>query len=547
MVNMLSCVSTKEAVSVDIEPFASCLDPVDRPGSFADALPNSGIDFVHVARTPVFEEGVENEDPLEGAFGAGIVAADLDRDGFVDLFFPQEVGPNKLYWGKGNADFEEDTAENLTLNGERSLYGNTADYNGDGLLDLLVTGYQSIHLFENMGNRQFVDRAEELNLQDPLGYPGGAAWGDYDRDGDLDLFVGSYGLVGLESDSDFDGPGVAPSQLYRNEGTHFSDHSFELPVVAGKEGACLHASFRDLDDDGDLDLLQVNDFGPWLGMTQFWENVGLDGQRWVWVNRHASSGIGELAYPMGSLFRDLNGDGKAELWFSDIGQTRLFSPIGVWEWADMGAVWTSAVEDEPSDVSWSVVDIDLDGDGRIEVYINYGPHLGAEPPLEWGEVYAANQPDRLLFNDAPRGATPNYLLAEDVFPYPQTGNARGSAIADLDGNGVPDLVTSNIGATPAILLGQCTDAKRFVVELRDRSSGNYFGIGAKVTVETEEFMQVQELSAGGRGSFSGGEPQLFFGLDRAKQVERLTVEWPDGMKTVLEALCAHCKVILSRE
>ena len=66
-------------------------------------------------------------------------------------------------------------------------------------------------------------------------------------------------------------------------------------------------------------------------------------------------------------------------------------------------------------------------------------------------------------------------------------------------------------------------------------------------METEDFVQRQELSAGGRGSFSGGEPQLFFGLDRAEQVERLTVEWPDGMKTVLESLCTHCKVILSRE
>jgi len=526
-----------------------CADPVSAPGAFADGLLDSGVDFVHVIIPPVFDNTPEDDDPFNGAFGGGVVAADLDGDGATDLFFAQEDGSNRLYWGQGNGRFEpaaEATATLLGLASSRTFYSNTADYNGDGLLDLLISGHQSLHLFENLGDRSFQDVTESVGLVPAPGYPGGLAWGDYDRDGDLDLFVGSYGLVETGPDSNMNGPEVVASTLYRNDEGSFTQRTEDLPIVDGQEGACLQAAFRDLDDDGDLDLLQVNDFGPWRGMTNFWENRGASEGGWSWVDRHPDSGIGELRYPMGSLFRDLDGDQYPDLWFSNIGMTRALRSIGEWQWVDVRVAWAADVIDNSSEVSWSVVDIDLFGDGRPSVYINYGPHIGAQPPLDWGENYVPDQPDRFLVNEAAAGSQPSFRLAPEVFPQEQIGNARGTAIADLDRNGVPDLVTSNLDAAPSILLGRCSTNRRLVVRLRDPSSANRFGIGAKVSIATNAQTQEQEMSAGGRGSFSGSEPQLFFGLSDADRVESVQVRWPDGVLESIDDLCSHCEVTITR-
>jgi len=535
--------------SVTELPLAICDDPVGAPGRFDDGNPGSGVDFLHVIIPPVFDNTPEDDDPFNGAFGGGVVAADLDGDGAADLFFAQEDGANQLYWGQGNGTFEpasDATAGTIGLADSRTFYVNTADYDGDGRLDLLVAGFESLHLFRNQGDRSFLEVATTVGLAPVPGYPGGLAWGDYDQDGDLDLFVGSYGLVETGPDANTNGPDVVASSLYRNDGALFSDQTSNLPIVSDEEGACLQAAFRDLDDDGDLDLLQVNDFGPWRGMTNFWENGGATEGAWSWVDRHPDSGVGQLRYPMGSLFRDLDGDQHPDLWFSNIGATRALQSVGPWQWVDVRVAWATEVVETSSDISWSVVDIDLYGDGRPSVYINFGPHIGAEPPPDWGENYVPNQPDRFLVNDADLGSQPDFRLAPEVFPHEQTGNARGTAIADLDNNGVPDLVTSNLDSAPSILLGRCTTSRRLVVSLRDPLSSNRFGIGAKVTVEAGALMQTQEISAGGRGSFSGSEPQLFFGLGEADRVDRLQVRWPDGIVESFEGLCGHCQVTITR-
>ena len=545
-----------EALHVPAPPFAvqarnfpTCSNSQD-PG-FNDGLPNSGVDFVHRLLLTDMSQGGQSMDPFRGAFGAGVVAADLDGNETIDLFFPQEDGLNGLFWGFGDGSFEAAPANHPLRQGDpeaAQMYAISADYDGDGLLDLLISGTSSLQLWRNLGEREFQEQATSLGLSPPSRYPGGMAMGDWDGDGDLDLFLGNYGEPETGEGANERGPAVRPSRMWRNDGDQgFTDRSADLPQVPGQWGACLQGAFRDLDNDGDLDLIQVNDFGPWKGMTRLLENLGPgDSGSWQWQDRMEASGIGSLEFPMGSAATDFDGDGRTDLWFSDIGGNRVFRGTSSWRWADVGSSWLSGIEHLPSDVSWSVVDLDLDGDSRRDLFINYGPYL-PDAPEDPTEPWADQQQDRLLHNQGGSAAELRFVQLTDAFPGPQRGNARGTAIADLNGDGVPDLVTGNIDSAPALLLGRCTTAQRITVELRQPAHANHFAIGARVEVEAAGLVQQGEFSAGGRGSFSGSQPQLQFGLGTAEQVDRITVIWPDGTRESAEHLCPHCALIISRQ
>ena len=551
---LLSCSSSSEegSFSARTSPLPICENPINGLGFEKRSPAQSNISFVHQTEvSDVDPENVEAFDSIRGTYGGGVVVADFDNDGAQDIFFVQETGSNQLYWGLGDATFSLDTTEtgtSMALESEISLTANTADYNGDGWLDLLVLGYNSIHLYQNQSNRQFTDVTDEVGLVAANGYLGGTSWGDYDQDGDLDLFVGSYGIPTLGNGDIGDDIAVLPSQLYRNDGENFSDRSADIPFREGKEGACLQAAFRDFDDDGDLDILQVNDFGTWQGMTNIWENQGGNPDTWNWYDRFAESRLDNLVFPMGSVYRDLNADGIPDMWFSDIGRTHLLQGMGSWEWVDVGASWTQGTTDEASDVSWSVLDLDLDGDGMVEIYINYGPHMAGEPDEEWAddEEYEADQPDRFWVNTALENQPPRFQNRADLFPEDLIGNARGASSMDINQDAVPDLVIGNLGSAPSILLGKCTEAKRLIIHLRDPHSNNHYAIGAKVTIETDTHTQTQELSAGGRGSFSGEAPILLFGLADAEKVNQITIRWPNGEMGSMKNLCSHCEITLER-
>ncbi len=549
---LASCSSTGPDPDPEMDVLASTFPECAEPGppGFDDGAAGAALSFVHRLLPEDNSPGGEFMDPFRGAFGAGVVAADLDGDQRIDLFFPQEDGLNGLYWGLGNARFEEAASDHPLRVGDPAaaqLYANAVDYDGDGMLDLLVTGTSSIQLWHNEGKRSFDERAAQLGLAPPARYPGGSSWGDYDGDGDLDLFSGNYGEPETGPDSNQNGPAVVASKLWRNDGAQgFSDQSAGFPWQEGQEGACLQGAFRDLDEDGDLDLMQVNDFGPWKGMTMLWENLGAgtDGA-WQWQDRLPGSGIGSLEFPMGSAFADFDGDGVLDLWLSDIGRNRVLRGLGPWQWVDVGEAWLTDVEDQNSDVSWSVVDLDVDGDTKRDVFLSFGPYQPQEPE-DPEEPWAPAQPDRLLHAQASADGSTSFTLLEDAFPIPPTGNARGVAVADLDENGVADLVVGNIDAAPALLLGRCTSNNRLSIELRQPDSENVFAIGAKVEVQAGGTVQRAELSAGGRGSFSGSHPRLYFSIGQERVVERIRVTWPDGESDEVQDLCGHCALLLPR-
>ena len=522
-----------------------CAIPTASPGAFVDGLAASGVDFVHLADPTLTADPNDLLSAFADVVSTGVVTADLDGDGFVDLFFTQTLGANALYWGAGDGTFTRSDMHGAELSALQSGIANAADQDGDGLLDLLVGGRDHLRLFRNGGDRTFYDVTAAVALIEPIGWAGGAAWADWDLDGDLDLFAGGYtDWVDTNGTTFWEATSVI-NRLYRNDGGVLVDRTATLGEQGPEDGAVLHAVWRDLDRDGDPDLLQVNDFGDILVNSKLWSNEGPGANGWTWDERALDAGLGYLGAPMGALVRDLDGDGLDDLWLSDFGAFNIFRSLSAWSWVDVSLAWAPTVTLESDDTHWSVIDLDLDGDGTPGVFIAFGPipsvFTGEEP-------FWPNQWDRFLVPTSDRFGEHHYVEVQDsVFPAPMTGLSRGVAKADLNADGIPDLVVPHVGEAPSLLLGRCTPNDRLVIALDDVGSANRFGVGARVTVERGALRIEQEISAGGRGTFSGGEPVLFFGLGDGDDPVVVTVDWPRGATEVFDGVCAHCRVTIRRD
>jgi hypothetical protein len=524
------------------DPFPDCEAPATPTGGFDDGIDESGVEFVHQVDKSFLSDPEDFTMPLAFTVGAGVVAADLDRDGAVDLAFPQTVGANEVWWGIGDGTFTRGDPGGLALPEKLSTGMSAADYDGDGDLDLTVTFLNGTALIRLDSDRQFTDVTESVGIAGGTGWGGTPSWGDYNGDGYLDLYEGRHSTAVYEDDS----VDPAADLLWSNEAGLFTLSSADRPGAGGPEGAWLHGVWEDLDADGDLDLLQVNDFGDVAANSAVWRNdqVGADGL-WQWTDQASTGGVGVLRAPMGAAVRDFDGDGWADLWLSDIGGFNLYRSLGPFSWIEAGSVWAGSDPHSITDTSWSVVDIDIAGFGRPAVVVTYGP-LPAEP----GDPgHDPNQPDRFYVQEQAAGEQPRFVdRADTVFPSAEDGNSRGVGLGDLNNDGVPDLVIGHIAGPPSILIGRCTTARRLVVELRDLETANRFGVGARVTVEAGGLSQTQTVRAGGRGTFSGSDPVLFFGLGVAEVTDQITVVWPNnGAIQTVERLCSHCRVVIQRE
>lgn len=522
------------ASTIDQVPLPACEAPVASPGAFRDGMPDSGLEFRHSSGDLLDEPSRLNVH--SGELSAGVIAADLDADGFIDLFFPQLSGPNGLYWGHGDGTYSEATpGHGAELTNAACQGASIADYDGDELPDLLVLGKEVLTLLRNRGDRSFEDVSSSAGLIPAKGTSATSAWADFDGDGDLDLAVGNYGGEPTFSDGN-----PTENTLWRNDDGVFSEIGQSLREAVEGPGATLHMLWRDFDEDDDPDLLVLNDRGAILPPSVLLENLGEDGEDWGFVDRLLTSGTGRLEQPMGAAVIDLDRDGERDLWVSNIGRMQAFSGNGPWQWIERSALWTNDLSTLGDAVSWAVVDLDLAGTGDPSILATYGPLLGEFNPLD--EHDWLNQPDRFLRPEWDLSGTLRFVAADEVFPVEMVGNSRGVARTDLNHDGVPDVVIGRIDGPPQLLLGQCTESQRLAVELHAPGSSNPFAIGARVSVTADDRTQVREVTSDGPGPFSASEPLLLFGLGSATQLNTLEIRWPGGNTEIFEDLCAHCLI-----
>ena len=469
------------------------------------------------------------EPPKKNWFwGGGALVGDLTGDGRHDVLLP---GFWQTFRYDGADDLFDDATDSLAgLPTAGASGGSMADYDGDGDLDVLLTRYLAPDVLLRNDQGVLVDVSTAAGLSTQPYKSMASSWGDYDRDGDLDLYIGGYGVIDESRENpdhdDFE-PGD-PSLLYRNEGDGtFTDMSHLLPQEA-HDGFTFVGGFVDVDLDGWLDLYIVNDFG------QSYPNVllrNVEGR----FERDPDAGLDVAITGMGLGLGDLNDDLLPDVVMSAWNGNHLLKSTSV-GWVDYTSV--SGVDNDlerAQKVAWGVTLDDLDNDGDLDAPMVYG-HLDStyqSSVLQPDALYL--QGDDGTFHDAG---------PEWGFHHPTVG--RGFVVVDLDGNGWLDVVKRDLAGPSITYLARCGTAAWLVVRLHDEGM-NRFGVGARVEVDTGGRTLTRTVFAGTIGHASGGPPEVHFGLGDADTIEAMRVFWPDGEVTAIEGMATRQPLDITRQ
>jgi enediyne biosynthesis protein E4 len=439
---------------------------------------------------------------------------------------PAVAPHNHLYRNNGNGTFADVTAEAGVA---ADIYGTAtiaADLDNDGFVDLFVTGFGRAILFRNRGNGTFEDVTAKSGIREG-GWSISSAWLDYDRDGCVDLFVGRYlkfdpkyrnyyaadnypGPLDYEADS---------NRLYHNNcnGT-FTDVS-EKSGIAAYKGRTMGVTAADFDGDGYPDIYVAND-----KTENFLFHNKRDGS---FEETAGDLGVaygqnGEMTSAMGPIFADIEKNGRPDLWVSDSKYNRLLRNTGANGFEDISAAaGISALSGQY--VSWGSGIFDFDNDGLLDILIFHGGLVHMVPQ----EHSIFRGIGEAKFIDVSSAAGP-VLDLKSV--------ARGACFADYDNDGKVDAFVVNLGS-PAILVHNVSTTNHWIsVRLKGRTS-NRDGIGARVEVISAGHKQTAERVAGS-GYLSQNDSRMHFGLGTASSIEQLTIRWPSGREQVLRGVAA---------
>jgi hypothetical protein len=525
---------------------------------FTDVTPDSGITFRHAAsKTPVKF--------LPETMGGGVALLDYDGDGRLDVFFtngasidermssdrsPDKRTPrfwNRLYRQIADGRFV-DVTDGASVAGHRYDFGAAVgDFDNDGDPDLYVTGYGGNTLYRNGGDGRFTDVSSAAGVS-ASGWSSSAAFVDYDRDGWLDLFVGHYLTWSWEANVPCpaaDGAGRAychPRQfapvanlLFRNNGDGtFSDVSRSAGIDA-HAGKALGVAIEDYDGDGRTDIFVAND-----SMRQFlFRNVG-DG---TFAEVAVPAGVafdedGRSFAGMGTDFGDYDDDGRPDLLVTTLSLERyaLFHNDGPAGFTY--ATHTSGVGSATVRASgWGTRFVDVDNDGDRDIFVAQGHVLDTVTRARQGFDY--KQPLLLLRNDGGRFTDASTEMGA---AFQKAGAGRGAAIGDLDNDGDLDIVVSNLDGSPAVLRNDIDGGRALRVRLRG-SRSNRDGIGAVVMLTDASGVTRRAIATTASSYQSASDGRVHIGLG-ASTATRLVVHWPSGLTQTVSTLPRQGEVIV---
>jgi len=504
--------------------------------------------------------------------GAGVAWIDLDADGWVDAVvlggtrlasgarrddpaIARAGSTTRVYHNRGDGTFADVT--------DRSGLGRTAwassicagDYDNDGAVDLFVTAFGTNVLYRNRGDLRFDDRSAAAGL--PVT---GTRWGsgcsflDYDRDGDLDLFVANYLAFDLATAHEPGqgvnclwkgipvncGPKGLPTDtnlLYRNLGDgRFADVSESSGIARVRNRFPMSVVAADLDEDGWVDLYVASDSTAAIHYRNNQDGTFSD----VAVARGtAFSENGMSQAGMGASAGDIDADGRLDLvkthFADDI--PALFRALGSGRFEEVAMA--AGLGGQNRHVEWGAGLVDLDNDGWQDLLYVTG---NVYPEIERQMPDYPHKGPRIVFRNRGRGSF------EDVSATSGPGattprSSRGAAFGDFDNDGDVDVLVMNMNEPPSLLRNDVTAGNSWLQVRLEGTASNRAGLGATVRVTAGG--RTQARAALSQSSYySHDDLRLPFGLGRATKAERIEVRWPNGSQQVVTDVPANQLIVI---
>jgi enediyne biosynthesis protein E4 len=514
---------------------------------FVDVAPQVGLTVSHLAS--------KEQHYIVESMGGGVGLFDCDNDGRLDIVVTNGSSVDRyraggdlmvtLYHQGADGKFTNITEQaGLTVKGW-GMGVAVADFDNDGNLDLFVTGFGHSVLYRGVGNCKFEDVTEKAGLNGITGFATGAAWGDYDRDGHVDLFVSRYVHVDMNhlpafgSDEKFCrfkgvlvqcGPWGMPGEsnyLFHNRGDGtFEDVTKKAGMDNPQHRFGLGAIWADYDNDGWPDLFLANDAGPnFLYHNRHdgtFDEVGM-------LSGVALGGDGQELGNMGVDFADYDHDGKLDLFVTEYTDqaNKLDRNLGGGTFSEMS--WPAKLG-QPSFryVKWGTGFVDFDNDGWVDIFVNNGhvyPQVDAIPGSP-----GYKQPMQMFRNNHD-GTFEDISKTSGVFDMPPESR-RGAAFGDVYNDGNMDILVLNIGEAPSLLINKSRNSNHRVAFHLIGTKSNRAAIGARVTLHAAGVMQFNEVRGGG-SYLSQNDLRPHFGLGAADKMERVEVTWPGGQTELL--------------
>lgn len=549
--------------------------PPDYPRlAFRDVTREAGIEFQHFwqQRTSQIPEDM----------GSGVAWGDYNNDGWPDVFLVNLAGPITLsaddvrrsparcalYHNNGDGTFtdvSERAGVDLRAFGMGAEWG---DYDNDGWLDLVVSTYGENVLYRNNGDGTFSDRTKAAGLAGKRGFWSGVAWGDYDRDGWLDLYVTGYvkysPLAALGASQQYDAedpasinPNSFPPErnlLYHNDGDGTFTEVAARAGVLGERGKSLEAAWVDFDEDGWPDLYVANDVTD----NQLFRNRG-DG---TFEDISHAARVADYRSAMGLAVGDWDGDQDTDLFithwiaqenalYSNLRNHRSAKPelpgdgdgrserpvVQFMDEADRYGLGQIALDF----VGWGTFFFDSDNDGKLDLFVVNGHTFQRRDAPE----ALVPQTSQLFWN---RGAAAGFydLSAVSGAYFGELHVGRGAAFADYDNDGNLDVLVVNHGGPAVLLRNEGGYGNNWLKVKLEGHRSNRSAIGAKLRLVVGDDVFVRQVGA--QASYlSQNDLTEHFGLGTASGADSLVISWPSGKRQVLTGLAPNRTVRVAEE
>ncbi len=528
--------------------------------------------------------------------GGGVAIGDVNNDGLSDIFVTSNFEDNKLYLNKGKMTFEDITVKAGIVGKKFWSTGATfADINGDGLMDIYVCNSGSRdqrgnQLYINQGIKNgipsYKEQAKEAGLEDG-GFSTHAAFFDFDRDGDLDMYllnnsftpIDKLGYMNLRNERDK----LGGDKLFRNDSPttseiKFTDVSAEAGIFGSLIGFGLGITIGDVNNDNWPDIYISNDFYE---------------RDYLYINQKNGTFKEDLESQMphtslssmGADIADINNDENLDIFVTDMlpGDDRRLKTTSIFEGYNLvdlklkQGFWHQYMRNNlqlnngdgtfsevgqlagihATDWSWGALIFDMDNDGLKDIFVANGiakdltdqdfvEFLGDRNTMQ--QMLSGKKFDAKEFIDKISSVPiPNYAFKNsgDLKFANQTkswglegpGFSNGSAYGDLDNDGDLDLVVNNINAPLSVFKNKTNEKTKnhFLTVKLKGTTKNLNGIGAKITVYQQGTSKLLQQMPN-RGFQSSSDHQMVFGLGDKAAIDSVKIIWPDDKMQVLKSL-----------